>query len=65
VEEVRGATEGESIVSGLFPEEVERLAVGEDVEQAQKLSVLILDDLRGFGRGLGWSLLETREAKRK
>ena len=39
VEEVRGATEGESIVSGLFPEEVERLAVGEDVEQAQKLSV--------------------------
>jgi len=35
VEEVRGATEGESIVSGLFPEEfeeVDRLAIGEDVE---------------------------------
>ena len=35
VEEVRGATEGEGIVSGLFPEEfeeVDRLAMGEDVE---------------------------------
>ena len=35
VEEVRGATEGERIVSGLFPEdfeEVDRLAMGEDVE---------------------------------
>ena len=42
VEEVRGATEGERIVSGLFPEEfedVDRLAMGEDVQQAQKLSV--------------------------
>ena len=40
VEEVRGATEGESIVSGLFPEEfeeIDRLTVGEDVQQAQKL----------------------------
>ena len=35
VQEVRGATEGESNVSGLFPEEfeeVDRLAMGEDVE---------------------------------
>ena len=35
VEEVRGATEGESIVSWLFPkefEEVDRLAIGEDVK---------------------------------
>ena len=42
VEEVRGATEGERIVSGLFPEEfeeIDRLTVGEDVQQAQKLSV--------------------------
>ena len=42
VEEVRGATEGESNVSGLFPEEfeeIDRLTVGEDVQQAQKLSV--------------------------
>ena len=42
VEEVRGATEGERIVSGLFPEEFEefdRLAMGEDVQEAQKLSV--------------------------
>ena len=42
VEEVRGATEDEGIVSGFFPEEfeeVDRLAMGEDVEQAQKLSV--------------------------
>ena len=33
--EVRGATEGERIVSGLFPEEfeeIDRLAMGEDVE---------------------------------
>ena len=37
VEEVRGATEGERIVSGLLPEEfeeVDRLAMGEDVQQA-------------------------------
>ena len=42
VEEIRGATEGERIVSGLFPEEfeeIDRLTVGEDVQQAQKLSV--------------------------
>ena len=42
VEEVRGATEGEHIVSELFPEEfeeIDRLAMGEDVQQAQKLSV--------------------------
>ena len=42
VEEVRGATEGERVVSGLFPEafeEIDRLAMGEDVQQAQKLSV--------------------------
>ena len=42
VEEVRGTTEGERIVSGLFPEEfeeIDRLTVGEDVQQAQKLSV--------------------------
>ena len=35
VEEVRGATEGERIVSGLFPEEfeeVDRLAMGEDLQ---------------------------------
>jgi len=35
VEEVRGATEGEGLVSGLFPEEfeeVDRQAMGEDVE---------------------------------
>ena len=35
LEEVRGATEGERIVSGLFPEEfeeVDRLAMGEDVQ---------------------------------
>ena len=35
VEEVCGATEGASIVSGLFPEkfeEVDRLAMGEDVK---------------------------------
>ena len=35
VEEVRGATKGGRIVSGLFPEEFEeldRLAMGEDVE---------------------------------
>ena len=35
VEEVGGATEGESIVSGLVPEyfeEVDRLAMGEDVK---------------------------------
>jgi hypothetical protein len=35
VEGVRGATEGQRIVSGHFPEEfeeVDRLAVGEDVE---------------------------------
>ena len=35
VEEVRGATEGERIVSGLFPEEfeeIDRLSVGEDVQ---------------------------------
>ena len=52
VEEVRGATEGERIVSGLFPEEfeeVDRLAMGEDVQQAQKLSV---DATRG--RHDGW-----------
>ena len=37
MEEVRIATEGERIVSGLFPEEfeeVDRLAMGEDVQQA-------------------------------
>ena len=48
VEEVRGATEGERIVSGLFPEEfeeIDRLAMGEDVQQAQKLS----------GCGLRWT----------
>ena len=42
VEQIRGATEGERIVSGLFPEEfeeIDRLTVGEDVQQAQKLSV--------------------------
>ena len=42
VEEVRGATDGERIVGGLFPEEfeeIDRLTVGEDVQQAQKLSV--------------------------
>ena len=52
VEEVRGATEGERIVSGLFPEEfeeVDRLAMGEDVQQAQKLSV----DATGGGHD-GW-----------
>ena len=41
VEEVRGATEGERIVGGLFPEEFEDidcLTVGEDEQQAQKLS---------------------------
>ena len=39
MEEVHGATEGEGIVSGLFPEEfeeVDRLTMGEDVEYAQK-----------------------------
>ena len=49
-EEVRGATEGERIVSGLFPEEFEefdRLAMGEDVQEAQKRS------LRGCG--LRWT----------
>ena len=42
VEEIRGPTEGERIVSGLFPEEfeeIDRLTMGEDVQQAQKLSV--------------------------
>ena len=42
MEEVHGATEGEGIVSGLFPEEfeeIDRLAMGEDVQQARKLSV--------------------------
>ena len=42
VEQVRGAMEGERIISGLFPEEFEetdRLAMGEDVQQTQKLSV--------------------------
>ena len=39
VEEVRGSTEGERIVSGLLPEDFEefdRLAMGEDVQEAQK-----------------------------
>ena len=42
VEEVRGTTEGKRFVSGLFPEEFEefdRLAMGEDVQEAQKLSM--------------------------
>ena len=42
VEEVRGTTEGKRIVSGLFPEEFEEfdcLAMGEDVQEAQKLSM--------------------------
>ena len=42
VEEIRGTTEGQRIVSGLFPEEfedIDRLTVGEDEQQAQKLSV--------------------------
>jgi hypothetical protein len=42
IKSVRGATEGERIVSGLFPEkfeEVDRLVMGEDVQEAQKLSV--------------------------
>ena len=42
VEEVCGATEGERFVGGLFPEEFEefdRLAMGEDVQEAQKLSM--------------------------
>jgi hypothetical protein len=42
VEEVRCTTEGERIVSGLFPEELEefdRLAMGEDLQEAQKLSM--------------------------
>ena len=42
VEEVLGATEGEGIVRGLFPEEfeeVDRRAMGEDVKKAQKFSV--------------------------
>ena len=42
VEEVRGTTEGERIVSGLFPEEFEefdRLVMGEDVQEAQQLSL--------------------------
>ena len=42
VEEVRGTTEGKRIVSGLVPEEFEefdRLAMGEDVQEAQKLSM--------------------------
>ena len=42
VEEVRGATEGERLVSGLFPEQFEEfdcLAMGEDVQEAQKLSM--------------------------
>ena len=42
VEEVRGTTESKCIVSGLFPEEFEefyRLAMGEDVQEAQKLAV--------------------------
>ena len=41
-QEVRGATAGERLVSGLFPEEFEefdRLAMGEDVQEAQKLSM--------------------------
>ena len=41
-DQVRGATEGEGIVSGLFPEEFEEIdhvAMGEDVEEAQKLFV--------------------------
>ena len=42
VEEVRGATEGERIVRGLFPDEFEQfdsLAIGDDVQEAQKLSM--------------------------
>ena len=42
VGEVRGTTEGKRIVSGLVPEEFEefdRLAMGEDVQEAQKLSM--------------------------
>ena len=57
VEEVRGATEGERIVSGLFPEEfeeIDRLAMGEDVQQAQKLSV----DATGGGHD-GWEESQT------
>ena len=52
VEEVHGATEGERFVSGLFPEEFEefdRLAMGEDVQEAQKLSM----DAAGGGHD-GW-----------
>ena len=52
VEEVCGATEGERFVSGLFPEEFEefdRLAMGEDVQEAQKLSM----DTAGGGHD-GW-----------
>ena len=42
VEEVHGTTKGERIVRGLFPEEFEefdRLAMGEDAQEAQKLSM--------------------------
>ena len=42
VEEVRGTTDGGRIVSGLFPEEFEEfdsLSRGEDVQEAQKLSM--------------------------
>ena len=48
VEEARGATEGERIVSGLFPEEFDefdRLTMGEDVQEAQTLR----------GCGLRWT----------
>jgi hypothetical protein len=52
VEEVRGTTEGKRFVSGLFPEEFEefdRLSMGEDVQEAQKLSM----DAAGGGHD-GW-----------
>ena len=42
VEEVRGTTEGKRIVSGLVPEEFEefdRLGMGGDVQEEQKLSM--------------------------
>ena len=42
VKEVRGTAEGKRMVSGHFPEEFEefdRLAMGEDVQETQKLSI--------------------------
>ena len=47
MEEVRGATEGEGIASGLLPkgfEEFDRLAIGEDVK-----CEVISETLGGYG----------------